>query len=372
MYMKIAIITLPLHTNYGGILQCYALQTVLQSMGHKVCILAKPKYGRSYPLIKIWSICNRIFERYVLGRKVNILLEPNEISCQNINSFICRYIHHCYKRVWSPQILRGINAFVVGSDQIWRPEYSHPIENAFLDFTKGMEVKRIAYAASFGVEQCTFSGEQLHHCSTLLKQFDAVSVREDSGVRICKESFGVEAVQMLDPTLLLDADDYRKLVYAGKTIPSKGNMLVYILDVTEEKKRLVEQIAEERGLTPYWLDNDTNSESVFWNGEAKMSVEQWLRAFDDATFVLTDSFHGCVFSILFKKSFIVFGNEDRGITRFASLLKIFSLNERMICSYKEYENKRMIVNEDIDYVSVFKKLLKERNRAFCFIKKYLS
>lgn len=370
--MKIAIVTLPLYINYGGILQCYALQTVLERMGHDVVVLEKPKYGRSYPFIKALAICKRLFKRYVLSKKVNILWAPHEIVSSHIKQFIRRYIHHSYKRVWSSQTLCNIDAFVVGSDQIWRPEYSHPIENAFLDFTKGMEVKRIAYAASFGVEQCTFSGEQLHHCSTLLKQFDAVSVREDSGVRICKESFGVEAEQMLDPTLLLDADDYRKLIYTAKTIPSKGNMLVYILDVTEEKKRLVEQIAEERGLTPYWLDNDTNSESVFWNGEAKMSVEQWLRAFDDATFVLTDSFHGCVFSILFKKSFIVFGNEDRGITRFASLLKIFSLNERMICSYKEYENKRMIVNEDIDYVSVFKKLLKERNRAFCFIKKYLS
>lgn len=370
--MKIAIVTLPLYINYGGILQCYALQTVLERMGHDVVVLEKPKYGCSYPFIKALSICKRAFKRLVLREKVNILLTPHEIVNLHIKQFIRRYIHHNYKRVWSPQTMRGINAFVVGSDQIWRPEYSHPIENAFLDFTKGMNVKRIAYAASFGVEQCTFSEEQLFICSTLLKQFDAISVREDSGVRICKESFGVEAVQMLDPTLLLDVDDYRKLVYVGKTIPSKGNMLVYILDVTEEKKRLVEQIAEERDLTPYWLDNDTNSESVHWDGKIKMQVEQWLRAFDEASFVLTDSFHGCVFSILFKKSFIVFGNENRGIARFASLLKIFSLNERMICSYKEYENKRMILKEDIDYIPVYEKLLKERDRAFVFFKKYLS
>ena len=370
--MKIAIVTLPLYINYGGILQCYALQTVLERMGHDVVVLEKPKYGRSYPFIKALAICKRLFKHYVLGKKVNILWAPHEIVNLHIKQFIRCYIHHNHKRVWSPQTLRGINAFVVGSDQIWRPEYSHPIENAFLDFTKGMNVKRIAYAASFGVEQCTFSGEQLHHCSTLLKQFDAVSVREDSGVRICKESFGVEAVQMLDPTLLLDVDDYRKLVYAGKTIPSKGNMLVYILDVTEEKKRLVEQIAEERGLTPYWLDNDTNSESVHWDGKIKMHVEQWLRAFDEASFVFTDSFHGCAFSILFKKSFIAFANKDRGLTRFVSLLSLFSLNERLIFNRAGYEERKELLQKEIDFALVYKDLIKQRERVFSFLKTSLT
>lgn len=369
--MKVAIVTLPLYINYGGILQCYALQTVLERMGHDVVVLEKPKYGRSYPFIKALAICKRLFKRYVLRKKVNILWAPHEIVSSHIKQFIRRYIHHSYKRVWSPQTLRGINAFVVGSDQIWRPEYSHPIENAFLDFTKGMNVKRIAYAASFGVEQCTFSEEQLFICSTLLKQFDAVSVREDSGARICKESFGVEAVQMLDPTLLLDADDYRKLIYTAKTIPSKGNMLVYILDVTEEKKRLVEQIAEERGLTPYWLDNDTNAESVYWDGKIKMHVEQWLRAFDEASFVFTDSFHGCAFSILFKKSFIAFGNKDRGLTRFTSLLNLFSLSERLFFSPEEYTRKKQNL-KDIDFNLVYERLQEERNRTFRFLNVSLS
>lgn len=369
--MKIAILTLPLYINYGGILQCYALQTVLERMGHEVVVLEKPQYGRSYPFIKALAICKRLFKRYVLRKKVNILWAPHEIVSLHIKQFIRRYIHHSYKRVWSSQTLCNIDAFVVGSDQIWRPEYSHPIENAFLDVTKGMNVKRIAYAASFGVEQCTFSEEELVTCSKLLQEFDAVSVREDSGVRICKESFGVEAVQMLDPTLLLDADDYRKLIYTAKTIPSKGNMLVYILDVTEEKKRLVEQIAEERGLTPYWLDNDTNAESVHWDGKIKMHVEQWLRAFDEASFVFTDSFHGCAFSILFKKSFIAFGNKDRGLTRFTSLLNLFSLSERLLFSLEEYTRKKQNL-KDIDFDFVYERLQEERSKAFNFLNASLS
>lgn len=366
--MKIAIVTLPLYINYGGILQCYALQTVLERMGHDVVVLEKPKYGHSYPFIKALAICKRLFKRYVLGKKVNILWAPHEIVNLHIKQFIRRYIHLSYKKVWSPQTLRGINAFVVGSDQIWRPEYVYSVEHAFLDFVEGLKVKRIAYAASFGVEQCTYTSKQLATCSKLLKKFDAVSVREDSGVKICRESFGVEAVQMLDPTLLLDADDYRSLILLSKTTPLKGNMLVYILDETEEKKKLVEQIAKERGLTPYWLDNDANSESISWDGGAKMSVEQWLRAFDDATFVLTDSFHGCVFSILFKKSFIAFANQDRGGTRFTSLLSLFSLNERLIFTHTEYEKRKVFLQKEIDYIPVYEELKKQRSKAFNFLK----
>lgn len=369
--MKIAIVTLPLHTNYGGILQCYALQTVLQRMGHDVYVLSKPKHGRAYPFIKMLAICKRVLNHYILRKKINVFFLPHEMVSQRIDQFIRCYIHHYYKRVWNPNTIGQFDAFVVGSDQIWRPEYSYPIENAFLAFTEGLGVKRIAYAASFGLNQCTYVEEKLKICSTLLKQFDAVSVREDSGVRICKDFFGVEATQMLDPTLLLDVDDYRMLISNTTTIPSKGNMLVYVLDITEEKKRLVEQIAAERGLIPYWLDNDTNSESKLKDESIKISVEQWLRAFDDSTFVFTDSFHGCVFSILFRKAFVVIGNESRGIARFTSLLNLFSLNERLIFSYKEYESKKQFLEEDIDYVSVYRKLQTERVKAFSFMKNNL-
>lgn len=367
--MKIAIVTLPLHTNYGGILQCYALQTVLQRMGHEVVVLAKPKYGRSYPFIKMLAICKRILKRYVLGKKVNILLAPHEIPGQYIDKFIRRYIHHCYKRRWIPDTMRGFDAFVVGSDQIWRPEYSFPIENAFLDFTEGMTVKRIAYAASFGVEQCTYTEEQLSLCTALLQKFDTVSVREDSGIILCRKYFGVKAEQMLDPTLLLDVEDYRTLISSEKTTSVKGNMLVYVLDETEEKKRLVEQIAKERGLIPCWLSNDTNE---LQDAAIKIPVEQWLRAFDEAAFVFTDSFHGCVFSILFRKPFIVIGNKERGMSRFTSLLNLFALNERMVFSFQDYESRKQCLKVDIDYVPVYEKLEQERNRAFGFIKNCLA
>ena len=344
--MKIAILTLPLHANYGGILQCYALQIILRRMGHEVFLLERARFGRLYPFIKAWENCKYFFKHCFSYKEISQFIIPEKIVTLRIDRFIHRYIVRFYKRIWTLDVLRQFDMFIVGSDQIWRTEYFYPIEDAFLAFTRNLHVKRVAYAASFGVEQCNYSTEQLAICSALLKNFNHVSVREKSGVKICRDYFGVEAEQMIDPTLLLEADDYRKLLYSCKARTSKKYLLVYILDETEEKRKIVEQIAKSRDLVPYWLSNDKNK---FSSGGIKMSVEQWLRAFDESEFVFTDSFHGCIFSILFKKSFVVMGNENRGITRFTSLLNLFSETERLVFSYEEYTYAVFTT----DYYSIF-------------------
>lgn len=348
--MKIAILTLPLHTNYGGILQCYALQTVLQRMGHKVRVLVKPQYGRSYYIIYPLAICKRIIKRYIFGRKVNIWLAPHEIVRQHTDRFIKRYIRQYKCRHWNQKLAHRLDAIVVGSDQVWRPAYSQPIEQAFLSFLGDAHIKKVAYAASFGVDVCEYTREQLNICSPLLKKFDAVSVRETSGINLCRNYFGVEALQMLDPTLLLSADDYRTLVRKSRTKPSKGNMLVYILDKTPEKMLLVERIAKDKGLIPFCLDSpDEHTDNLPLEKQIKMPVEQWLRSFDDSEFVFTDSFHGCIFSIIFRKQFLAFGNHERGLSRFHSLLDLFSLNERLILSSDEYSSNISLIDFDVVY-----------------------
>lgn len=367
--MKIAIVTLPLHTNYGGILQCYALQTVLERMGHDVQVLSKPQYGRFYYMIYPLVICKRLLKRFFLGKDVTIFKAPHQIIRQHTDRFVQEYIHQYKKRVWNSIIASRFDAIVVGSDQVWRPAYSQPIKEAFLSFLGNSDIKRIAYAASFGVDNCDeYTPEQLKICSQLLQKFNAVSVREISGVLLCHKYFGVDAVQMLDPTLLLDADDYRVLIRNGKTKPSTGEMLVYILDKSEEKIALVNRIAKEKGLTPFWLDSpDEQMKNLPLEKRIKMSVEQWLRSFDDAEFVFTDSFHGCIFSIIFQKQFIVWGNEERGLSRFISLLEQFSLYDRLIFDIQDYEMKRKELNRSIDFNSLFDVLNKKRMCSFGYI-----
>lgn len=363
--MKIAILTLPLHTNYGGILQCYALQTVLERMGHKVRVLSKPRYGRSYYIIYPMAVCKRLLKRFILRKHVAIFKAPHEIVRQYTDKFIHKYIHQYTKRLWTDKIASCFDAIVVGSDQVWRPLYYQPIEEAFLSFLGDAKIKRVAYAASFGVDHCEYTEEQRKLCSSLLKKFDAVSVRESSGVQLCQEYFDTKAVQVLDPTLLLSADDYRALIKKGTTQPSKGNLLVYMLDQTKEKEALVDRIAQAKGLTPFWMNSDIDDETLPLKQRIKMPVEQWLRSFDDAKFVLTDSFHGCVFSIIFRKQFLAIGNKDRGLERFSSLLNLFSIKDRLISSpLSNYDNIT-----EINYAAIDQKLNGYRLSAMDYLKK---
>lgn len=369
--MKIAILTQPLDTNYGGILQCYALQTILERMGHKVQVLTKLRYGSSYYVIYPLAVCKRMVKRYMLGKEVAILKAPHEIRRKNLDKFIQQYIHQYKRRTFTEKIAYEFDIVIVGSDQVWRPAFSKPIEEAFLSFLGDANIKRIAYAASFGLDNCDeYNKKQLENCSCLLKKFDAVSVRESSGVELCRNYFGVDAVQVLDPTLLLSVEDYKVLIDKGNAKSSQGNMLIYILDKTKEKMDLVNRIASEKGLIPFWLDSpNEQNENLSLDKQVKMSVEQWLCAFNNASFVVTDSFHGCVFSILFHKQFIAVGNVERGLSRFNSLLNSFSISERLVTSVKDYESKKNILNGGIDFEPIERILDELRGKSEFFIKK---
>lgn len=341
--MKIGILTLPLHTNYGGILQAYALQTVLERMGHEVVVIDTPNVK---PNPSLFTLSKRVVKR-LLGKRVGVFSERYHnttypIISQYTQPFIDKYIHR--KVVNSPEELQesDFDAIVVGSDQIWRPKYYGKIENAYLAFAKGWHIKRIAYAASFGTDEWEYTEEQTKECGELLKKFDTVSVREASGVQLCKEHFGVEAKHVLDPTMLLTKEDYIRLIEAAGTPKSKGSLLNYILDETPEKCALIEKIAKGKNLKPFRVNSRVEDHTAPLEERIQPPVEQWLRGFYDAEFVVTDSFHACVFSILFGKPFIVVGNKVRGMARFESLLKMCGLEDRLILNINEYKEQKFI------------------------------
>lgn len=163
------------------------------------------------------------------------------------------------------------------------------------------------------------------------------------------------AKQVLDPTLLLQKDDYIRLFEKSNTPKSNGTLLNYILDASTEKTEMVGRIAKKLGLTPFRV-NASEGECV------QPSVEQWLRGFYDAEFVVTDSFHACVFSIMFNKPFIAIGNIDRGLSRFSSLLSTFNLCDRLITSVPEYDG-----NGIINWSKVNSLLNKKRHDSMSFL-----
>lgn len=339
--MKIAILTLRLHTNYGGILQAYALQRVLREMGHDAVTLqcdAKIGYhALLMPLVYLKRLIKKCLGKY--NRPIfaeRIIRENDEIVSVYTRRFVDRYIRT--KALKSLNDIRNsdYDAIVVGSDQIWRKQYftwnwNTCIANAFLKFAYGWDIKRIAYAASFGVNKIgtEYTSSEIRDCARYLEMFDAVSTREDAGADICRDEMGVKAQQVLDPTMLLTKDDYINLVKASHIPQSDGNLLCYFIDTDEYKSGLVEQIAvleKLKSISFSVIYDETDSKKL----RVQPSVETWLRGFMDAELIVTDSFHACVFSIVFNKPFIVVGNENRGMSRVSSLLKQFNLENNLV------------------------------------------
>lgn len=251
--MRIGILTLPLHTNYGGILQAYALQTVLERMGHEASVITTPNKAE----LPVWkwpySYPKRMIRKYILGKNEPFFFESYynrvyPIVGQYTLQFINKYIH-CFEVGKLLDLKeKDFDAFVVGSDQVWRPMY-YPtrIENAYLDFARDWNVKRMAYAASFGTSDWEYTAGQTRRCRELLRKFDVVSVREESAVELCRKFFGVNVSHVLDPTMLLDVQDYVDLVKRADIPKSKGTLLCYILDETESTTDLISRLASETG-----------------------------------------------------------------------------------------------------------------------------
>ncbi|HCE56702.1 MAG TPA: polysaccharide pyruvyl transferase family protein [Prolixibacteraceae bacterium] len=378
--MKIGIITLPFNANYGGILQNFALQHTLRKMGHEVLTISR--YSDPMPLkMKILSLGKRIVKR-ISGKNVIIRTWPTQeelqIIWQNTNRFIKENIKvtHTLKSESEFKNLNqyGFEAFVVGSDQVWRPKYSPDIENHFLGFTaERSNIKRVAYAASFGVDNWEYSAALTKSCGRLAKKFDAVSVREFSGVNLCKNHLGVDAIQVIDPTLLLTANEYKQLVEKNETPVFSGKLVSYVLDKSPELKELVKKAAEILSLEmvsvmPSHFFREVGKNRV--NDCIVPPVTHWIKGFMDASFVITDSFHGTVFAIIFNKPFIAVGNIKRGMARFHALLETFGLEERLITDDKT--DLTELLNKPIDFKRANKVLAEKRREALAFLSNALG
>ena len=375
--MRVGILTMPLKTNYGGLIQAYALQTALERMGCEVEILS-----RSYPKPEMRFFtrirCDGVrFVRGLCGGKDNRLSDKEyRLVSVNTDKFIHTYMHVSPK-LYTTEDLRdytlqkSFDAYVVGSDQIWRPRYCPCIEDYFLGFAAKQSVRRIAYAASFGVEDWEYSNEETKMCSQLAKSFDAIGVREDSGVGLCSLHLGVKAEQVLDPTLLLNSSDYE--AFSSNTKSSNGTLFFYILDHNEKKNALLKSVSEKAHMQSY----ECMPQGPLYHGKILRNLdkcvypapEQWLRSFGDAEMVVTDSFHGAAFSIIFNKSFWVIGNKSRGLARMESLLEMFDLKDRFVDL--DGNNLEKDWSQPINWDSVNIKMESWRKQSTAFLTKAL-
>ena len=374
--MKIGILTLPLHTNYGGLLQAYALQTVLERMEHNAVVLDTPNKKEILKCGYLLTIIKRCINKVLFRKGKKILYEQwynktYPIISKNTQPFIDKNIHRFEIADLKLLPKKKFDVFVVGSDQVWRPiyfkmAYDTEIKHAFLDFAREWNVKRIAYAVSFGTDKWEYTENETNLCSQLLQKFNAVSTRENSGVELCRKHLGVEAVQVVDPTMLLDKNDYIALFAATGTPVSKGNLLCYILDESKEKLDIIDYVAKTKELKPFKVNSKVGDSTLPLEKRIQPPVESWLRGFYDAEYVVTDSFHACVFSIIFQKPFIVIGNKKRGLARFQSLLEIFGLED---CIAQDLESVKLA---DIDWDRVSSILQHKREEAITYLSNALK
>lgn len=322
--MKIGILTQPLQGNYGGIIQNWALQQELIKLGFDVITLnVYPRDLTCWQYLKCNLISilatfvkrKRYKYRHLYKHKVELFSQfiYNNISTTEVAGKYSKEILIEYK----------IDALVVGSDQVWRPMYNNGcLEDMFFAFAEDITCPKFSYAASFGTDEWEYNDQQTKRCKELIAKFDKISVREPSGIQLCKEHLGVDSVQVLDPTLLLDKHDYINLIKGTPRLFEKPFLAAYVLDIDKTLRARIMQKSKDLNLEPIIITAD--------NGAA-LTMEQWISLFRDAEYIFTDSFHGSVFSYIFNKPFECVKNEVRGASRFKvieDLLASDCINEK--------------------------------------------
>lgn len=334
--MKIGILTHPIIKNYGGVLQAFASQCFLKKNGHEAWII-----DREFNYIDSLSGCKLLIFRIkqIIKSVIGLKSFPENKKNQNIALFKEKYINpitckfRYNKDMKSLQSTYKFEALYVGSDQVWRKGYTPCIKNYFLDFVEGIpEIKRIAYAASFGSDNWDFDKSTTLRCKNLLSKFDLVSVREQRGVELCKNVFDVDSYLVCDPTLLLEKEDYEKLFLSEPDV-SSDFLFCYLLDPSDIKKKFIHNYANKTNLLV--------SSIIPKESEELPSISRWLSSIAKSKFVITDSYHGMIFSIIFNKPFFVLNNKHRGNSRFHTILEKLQIQKRIIEDLDSFDDKQV-------------------------------
>ncbi len=382
--MKIGIITFwESEDNYGQVLQCFALQQQLIQMGHEPFLIKYTPYPKIkktplihklWKLIKIYPIFQKLKKRQerkqvCLFNQKNKLRKFNEFKEENIltNNIIYNGLLNIQNN--PPEA----DCYICGSDQVWSKLLDNDENQAFyLNFGK-KNIKRIAYAASFGRDVYPLElNVRLHD---MLMKFDAISVREKTGIDICKK-VGIQAINVLDPTLLLSMKEYLQII--EKPLIDKKYFYTYSLNISSEKDlcwKALLKYADRHGLksisttsSGYFVGKEICSDTEY----IYATIPQWLGYIQNAEFVATTSFHGVAFCLIMHTNFIYFplkGTHSRGNSRVISLLNSLGLHEKILCEGMIVEQ---CIDKPIDWNIVEAKLAEKKNKSIDFLKKFTN
>lgn len=386
MQRKVGIVTIDDPVNYGNRLQNFAMQEMLKSLGyepHTIRVLSFRDLYYLWPQNKKYCIKQYLYSvralRYIVYKIKGKRIGEEQANTKNlgINSersvsfekFNQTFIQHTDSVIRSEPIekrfYRNYKYLIAGSDQVWNPTYGLPKCAMYLRFAP--KRKRIAIAASFGISE--IPQEHLKIVKKYLNGMKYISVREESGQKIVKELTGRECDLIMDPTLMVFPDIWGKIEkYADAKLPQRYMLTYFLGEVSEEKRKYIQNIAHKKGCELIWMNSEEDRDVYNWG------PENFLKAIRNCECFFTDSFHGCVFSILFHRQFLVFqreGDQRNMFDRIHTLLSRVDLENQIVKSIDD----RMVEDKTIaepqfekaDFV-----LEKERARVQKILKKVLS
>ena len=343
--------------NYGSMATYYALHKTIVKMGYSVMMIENPLKPSNKSRLENSHQYNiaKIFYHLSSEKKLYELYKLNE-ECKG---------------------------YIVGSDQLWNIGISRKYESFhFLGFADN-NTKKISYATSFGIP---YEGteEEKKLSSAYLRRFDGISVRDKLSFDICQNIFGIkDVVQVCDPSFLCDISDYEILINMAKIEERNPYILAYILDPTQTIGLRLEQLSNDKNMKVIVILDEKQKQleinkkklGLSGNGyiEIKESINlyEWMWYFNHSKSIFTDSFHGTIFSIIFKKPFIALENKKRGAQRFISLLKPISLMYRLFNS-SECIIERNDLLDNCDFSIPYKKLDKIRKYSKLWLENILK
>lgn len=344
--MRIGLITYHFSVNYGAIMQCYATCRALKELGHDVEIInlrQEEKHGIKH-----------VFSLYKDATLVRFMKEhyPNQTL-----------LYHSYEQLKKADF--DYDCLLVGSDQVWNPFISKDKCLAyFLDFGP-KESLRISYASSLGLEKWPKEYASIKDdVKQALLHFDHISVRESAGQKLLANDFGVHSQLVLDPTML--HENYSEIV---DDIPERNDIICYQFNRRKDFRLTAKFISKQIGAP---LRTITNVYPIpGFRYSYPPDVENWIKKLAGAKFVITDSFHGLVFSLLYKTPFVVFATPNGKNSRLKNLLELVGLSDRYVVDYNPNELK-VILDRPIDYDKVHAILRDERKKSWDFLKNALK
>lgn len=337
--MKVGILTFHDAHNYGAVLQAFALKKYIQKLGYEV------------------SIINYHHETIPDGYPK----ENNEKRWEKFDKFIKELIDYDTKTYINEQELEtlDIDFWICGSDQIWNTEITRGFNKGFfLDFnTNG---KKISYAVSMGIDE--LPKEQEEDFKNSLNKLNKISVREETLQKYAKKFTDKEVEKVLDPTLLLEEKDYESLILDN----NYGEyVLIYALGPDERLIKIANKIAKEKNVKIIEL-NDKKNENYFCEQISDAGPDEFLTLIKNAKAVVTNSFHGTIFSIIFEKEFYTITRLNRN-SRMKNILKIVDMEDRLIDKVEELEKIKVQ-----DYKKVYYRLNVEKEKSKEFLNKALK